>query len=65
MHDERQLDLINADRRRLVRAATRLLGPAEAETPVCGPPMETAPPGMRNTGVRRRGVAIRGSMPPR
>jgi len=34
MHDERQLALIDADRRRLVRAATRLLGPAEAEDAV-------------------------------
>ena len=34
MHDERHLDLINADRHRLVRAATRLLGPADAEDAV-------------------------------
>eukprot|EP01022_Parablepharisma_sp_SALTPOND_P017904 TRINITY_DN290_c0_g1_i2.p1 TRINITY_DN290_c0_g1~~TRINITY_DN290_c0_g1_i2.p1 ORF type:complete len:993 (+),score=397.05 TRINITY_DN290_c0_g1_i2:12684-15662(+) len=41
------------------------LGPAEADTPVCSPPMETAPPGRRTTGTLRRGVAMRGSMPPR
>jgi RNA polymerase sigma-70 factor (ECF subfamily) len=34
MLDERQLSLIEADRRRLVRAATRLLGAAEAEDAV-------------------------------
>jgi RNA polymerase sigma-70 factor (ECF subfamily) len=34
MLDERHLPLIEADRRRLVRAATRLLGPAEAEDAV-------------------------------
>ena len=34
MHDERHLTLIDADRRRLVRAATRLLGPADAEDAV-------------------------------
>jgi len=34
MHDERKLVLIDADRRRLVRAAARLLGPAEAEDAV-------------------------------
>jgi RNA polymerase sigma factor (sigma-70 family) len=34
MHDERKQALINTDRRRLVRAATRLLGPAEAEDAV-------------------------------
>jgi RNA polymerase sigma factor (sigma-70 family) len=34
MHDERQQALIESDRRRLVRAATRLLGPAEAEDAV-------------------------------
>lgn len=34
MHDERHLALIGADRRRLVRAATRLLGPADAEDAV-------------------------------
>lgn len=34
MHDERQLGLIDSDRRRLVRAATRLLGPADAEDAV-------------------------------
>ena len=31
MHDDRTLALIDADRRRLVRAAARLLGPTEAE----------------------------------
>ena len=35
------------------------LGPAEAETPVCAPPIETAPPGILRTGVLRRGVAIK------
>lgn len=34
MHDERKLALIDADRRSLVRAATRLLGPGEAEDAV-------------------------------
>lgn len=34
MHDDRLLPLIEADRHRLVRAATRLLGPAEAEDAV-------------------------------
>lgn len=34
MHDERKLSLIDADHRRLVRAAARLLGPAEAEDAV-------------------------------
>lgn len=34
MHDERKQALIDADRRRLVRAATRLLGPADAEDAV-------------------------------
>lgn len=34
MHDERQLALIDSDRRRLVRAAARLLGPADAEDAV-------------------------------
>jgi RNA polymerase sigma factor (sigma-70 family) len=34
MHDERRLALLAADRRRLVRAATRLLGPADAEDAV-------------------------------
>lgn len=34
MHDDRQLALIDTDRRRLVRAATRLLGPADAEDAV-------------------------------
>ena len=34
MHDERTMALIHADRRGLVRAATRLLGPAEAEDAV-------------------------------
>jgi RNA polymerase sigma-70 factor (ECF subfamily) len=34
MHDDRQLALLDADRRRLVRAATRLLGPADAEDAV-------------------------------
>lgn len=34
MHDERNLALIDADRRRLVRAATRMLGEAEAEDAV-------------------------------
>ena len=34
MHDERRLALLNADHRRLVRAAARLLGPAEAEDAV-------------------------------
>lgn len=34
MYDERQLALIYSDRRRLVRAATRLLGPADAEDAV-------------------------------
>lgn len=34
MHDDRTLALIHADRRRLVRAATRLLGPADAEDAV-------------------------------
>lgn len=34
MYDERQLALIDSDRRRLVRAATRLLGPADAEDAV-------------------------------
>ena len=41
------------------------LGPAEADTPVCAPPIDTAPPGMLSTGTLRRGVAMRGSMPPR
>lgn len=34
MYDERQLALIDSDRHRLVRAATRLLGPADAEDAV-------------------------------
>jgi RNA polymerase sigma-70 factor (ECF subfamily) len=34
MHDDRQQALIDADRRRLVRAATRLLGAADAEDAV-------------------------------
>lgn len=34
MHDERHLSLIHTDHRRLVRAAARLLGPAEAEDAV-------------------------------
>ncbi|MBV7428279.1 MULTISPECIES: sigma-70 family RNA polymerase sigma factor [unclassified Acidovorax] len=34
MHDERQPALIDADRRRLVRAASRLLGPSDAEDAV-------------------------------
>jgi RNA polymerase sigma factor (sigma-70 family) len=34
MHDEPHLALIDTDRRRLVRAATRLLGPADAEDAV-------------------------------
>lgn len=34
MHDDRHPDLTAADRHRLVRAATRLLGPAEAEDAV-------------------------------
>jgi RNA polymerase sigma-70 factor (ECF subfamily) len=34
MHDERKQALIDADHRRLVRAATRLLGPADAEDAV-------------------------------
>lgn len=34
MHDERKLALMDADRRTLVRAATRLLGPADAEDAV-------------------------------
>lgn len=34
MHDERHLALLHSDRRRLVRAATRLLGPADAEDAV-------------------------------
>jgi len=34
MHDERKLALIDTDRHRLVRAATRLLGPADAEDAV-------------------------------
>jgi len=34
MHDEHRMALIEADRARLVRAATRLLGPAEAEDAV-------------------------------
>lgn len=34
MHDERKLALIDADHRRLVRAAARLLGPADAEDAV-------------------------------
>lgn len=34
MHDERLLTLFDADRRRLVRAAARLLGPADAEDAV-------------------------------
>jgi RNA polymerase sigma-70 factor (ECF subfamily) len=34
MHDELELALMASDRRRLVRAATRLLGPAEAEDAV-------------------------------
>jgi RNA polymerase sigma-70 factor (ECF subfamily) len=34
MHDERHLALIDSDHRRLVRTATRLLGPAEAEDAV-------------------------------
>lgn len=34
MHDDRHLALIDSDRRRLVRAATRLLGPADAEDAV-------------------------------
>ncbi|TAK87069.1 MAG: sigma-70 family RNA polymerase sigma factor [Aquabacterium sp.] len=34
MHDDRKLALIDADRRSLVRAATRLLGPADAEDAV-------------------------------
>lgn len=34
MHDERHLALLDTDRRRLVRAAARLLGPAEAEDAV-------------------------------
>lgn len=34
MHDERHLALIGSDRRRLVRAATRLLGAADAEDAV-------------------------------
>ena len=41
------------------------LGPSEAETPVCAPPIDTAPPGSLSTGTLRRGVAMRGSMPPR
>ena len=41
------------------------LGPSEADTPVCAPPIDTAPPGMLSTGTLRRGVAMRGSMPPR
>ena len=41
------------------------LGPSDAETPVCAPPIDTAPPGMRTTGTARRGVVMRGSMPPR
>lgn len=34
MHDEHRLALINADRGRLVRAASRLPGPADAEDAV-------------------------------
>ena len=41
------------------------LGPAEAETPVCTPPIDTEPAAMLITGTWRRGVANRTSMPPR
>ena len=51
--------------RRCVPIVFQPLGPSEAETPVCAPPIETAPPGILITGTLRRGVAMRGSMPPR
>ena len=41
------------------------LGPSDADTPVCAPPIETDPPGILRTGTGRRGVAMRGSIPPR
>ena len=51
--------------RRCCRSCSSRSGPSEAETPVCAPPIDTAPPGMLSTGTLRRGVAMRGSMPPR
>ena len=35
------------------------LGPSDAETPVCPPPIDTAPPGILRDGELRLGVAIR------
>ena len=45
--------------------ACQPLGPGEAETPVCDPPIDTEPPAERCSGVCRRGMVMRGSMPPR